>query len=127
MQSALSAPHFHNEAAAFAYVESKLWPEGAVCPHCHGTTRNGRLNTRPGLWKCYGCRKQFTVRIGTVFESSHVPLHCWLQVIYMMCSSKKGISTRQVQRTLDCGLKTAWFLTHRVREAMMSDTCLLAR
>jgi transposase-like protein len=118
MQSALSAPHFHNEEAAFAYVEARLWPEGPVCHHCGCMGRAGKLKTRPGLYKCYACRKQFTVRMGTVFESSHVPLRCWLQIIYLMCSSKKGISTRQVQRTLDCGLKTAWFLTHRIREAM---------
>jgi transposase-like protein len=118
MQSALSAHHFHNEEAAFAYVEAKLWPEGPVCHHCNALGKAGKLKTRPGLWKCYACRKQFTVRMGSVFESSHVPLRYWLQVIYLMCSSKKGVSTRQIQRTLGCGLKTAWFLTHRVREAM---------
>src|SRR5439155_23986996 len=81
----------------------------------------GRLrgkNTRPGLCKCYACRRPFTVKMGTVMESSHVPLRVWLQAIYLMCSSKKGISTRQLQRTFQCGMKTAWFLGHRVREAM---------
>jgi hypothetical protein len=77
----------------------------------------GKTN-RPGLYKCYACRKPFTVKIGTVFESSHVPMRVWLQAIYLFCSSKKGISTRQLQRTFQCGLKTAWFLGHRVREAM---------
>jgi len=71
-----------------------------------------------GLWKCYACSQQFTVRIGTIFESSHAPLHIWLQAIHLMCSSKKGISTRQLQRTLGVGMKTAWFLGHRIREAM---------
>jgi transposase-like protein len=121
MQSALSADHFHNEEAAFAYVEAKLWPHGPVCFHCKGTDRIGKLNgktTRPGLYKCYACKKPFTVRMGTVFESSHVPLRVWLQAMYLMCSSKKGISTRQLQRTFGCGLKTAWFLGHRIREAM---------
>jgi transposase-like protein len=121
MQSALSAPHFHIEVAAFAYVEAKLWPNGPVCHHCGETERVGRLQgktTRPGLYKCYACRKPFTVRMGTVFESSHVPLRIWLQVIYLMCASKKGISTRQLQRTLGGSMKTAWFLGHRVREAM---------
>jgi hypothetical protein len=73
---------------------------------------------RPGLWKCYACRKQFTVRMGTIFESSHVPMHIWLQVIYLMCSSKKGFSTRQIQRTIGGSMKTAWFLGHRIREAI---------
>src|SRR5215218_7061045 len=114
---------FHNEDAAFEYVEAHLWPNGPTCPHCGNAdaAKIGRLNgktTRPGLRKCYACRKPFTVRMGTVLESSHVPLHVWLQVIYLMCSSKKGISTRQIQRTIGCGLKTAWFLGHRIREAM---------
>jgi transposase-like protein len=129
MQSALSASHFHNEDAAFAYVEAKLWSAGPVCHHCGVIGKAGRLqgrSTRPGLWKCYACRKPFTVRMGTVFESSHVPLRIWLQAIYLMCSSKKGISTRQLQRTFGGSMKTAWFLGHRIREAMttlgMNDT-----
>jgi transposase-like protein len=121
MQSALNAPHLTNEAAAFAYVEARLWPLGATCPHC-GTvgeaTRMQGKTTRAGLWNCRACRKPFTVRMGTIFESSHVPMHVWLQAIYLICSSKKGISTRQIQRTLGGSMKTAWFLTHRIREAM---------
>ena len=121
MKSALSAPQLQNEAAAIAYVEAKLWPYGPVCPKCGAMNRAGRLNgksDRPGLWKCYACRKPFTVRMGTIFESSHVPLHVWLQVIYLMAGSKKGFATRQIQRTLECSMKTAWFLGHRVRECM---------
>jgi len=121
LQSALSAVHFHNEEAAFAYVEARFWPDGPVCPHCGTIGKAARLKgktTRPGLYKCYACRKPFTVRMRSVFESSHVPLRVWLQVIYLMCSSKKGISSRQIQRTLGCGLKTAWFLSHRIRECM---------
>lgn len=122
MKSELSALHFHNEEAAFAYVEAKLWPEGQpFCPHCGVIGQAGRLlgkSVRPGLWKCYACRKQFTVRMGSVFKSSHVPLHIWLQAFYLMCSSKKGISTRQLQRTFGGSMKTAWFLGHRIREAM---------
>jgi transposase-like protein len=117
----LNQAHFHNEEAAFAYVEARLWPKGPVCPHCGETKRVTKLagkSTRPGLYKCYNCRKQLTVRIGTIFESSHLPLRLWLQVIHMMCASKKGVSTNQVQRTLQCSMKTAWFLTHRIREAM---------
>src|SRR6202790_5008833 len=118
---ALNAPQFQNEPAAFAYVEARLWTNGPVCPHCGETGRIGRLNgktTRPGLCKCYVCKKPFTVRMGTIFESSHLPLHLWLQVIHLFCASKKGISTRQIQRMLQCSMKTAWFLGHRIREAM---------
>ena len=122
MQSHLSHAHFHSEEAAYAYVEARLWPDGPVCPHCGATSeqvtpKRGKTN-RIGLCKCYACRKPFTVKIGTVFESSHVPMRVWLQAIYLFCSSKKGISTRQLQRTFNCGMKTAWFLGHRVREAM---------
>jgi transposase-like protein len=119
----LSAPHFHSEEAAFAYVEAHLWPNGPVCPHCGNAEdkRIGRLegkSSRPGLRKCYACRKTFTVRIGSIFEDSHFPLHLWLQAIHLLVASKKGISTRQIQRTFNCSMKTAWFMTHRVREIM---------
>src|SRR5579864_2597514 len=139
MKSVLSKTHFHSEAAAVAFVEAWLWPNGPVCPHCHATDRINRLDgvrskpsrknpqgvERLGLWKCYHCREQFTVRVGTVFESSHAPLHLWLQAIYLLCSSKKGISTRQLQRTLKCGMKTAWFLGMRIREAMCPDIVVI--
>jgi len=121
MKTELSTPQLQDEVAAFAYVESKLWPGGPVCYHCGTIGQAGRLqgkSSRPGLWKCYACRKPFTVRMGTIFESSHVPLHIWLQVIYLMNSSKKGFSTRQIQRTLGGSMKTAWFLGHRIRECM---------
>ncbi len=122
-RSVLNAPHFQNEKAAFSYVEAKLWPNGPVCPHC-GNADSARIRalagktTRLGLRKCYECGKPFTVCIGTIFESSHLPLHLWLQIIHLMCASKKGISTRQIQRMLSCSMKTAWFLGHRIREAM---------
>jgi transposase-like protein len=125
--SVLSAPHFQTEEAAFAYVEAALWPNGPVCPHCSETARIGRLSgktTRMGLVKCYSCQKPFTVRMGTLFEDSHLPLHLWLQVINLMCASKKGIATRQIQRMLNCSMKTAWFLGHRIREAMTPDGSL---
>lgn len=124
MASALEAPHFTNEEAALAFVESWLWPNGPVCPFCGETGRVGRLagkTTRPGLCKCYVCQKPFTVKIGTVFEDTHAPLRLWLQAIYLMCSSKKGISTRQLQRTLGVGMKTAWHMGHRIRLAMAPD------
>jgi transposase-like protein len=117
----LNAPQFQTEQGAFAYVEARLWPNGPVCPHCGETARIGRLSgktTRPGLHKCYACKKPFTVRMGTIFEDSHLPLHLWLQVIHLFCASKKGIATRQIQRMLNCSMKTAWFLGHRIRLAM---------
>ena len=124
-KSVFDASQFKTEEGAFAYVEAHLWPSGPVCPHC-GNCDGARIRkmqgktTRMGLYKCNECRKPFTVRMGTIFESSHLPLHLWLQVIHLMCASKKGISTRQIQRMLRCSMKTAWFLTHRIREAMRS-------
>lgn len=122
MPSVLSDPRFHSEEAAYEFVEARLWPNGPVCPHCGaGKDRVGKLKgktTRAGLYKCYACRKPFTVKIGTIFEASHAPLRYWLQAIYLICSSKKGISTRQLQRTLGVGMKTAWFMGMRIREAM---------
>ena len=121
MVSHLSQPHFHSEEKAFAYVEKRVWPEGPVCPHCGGQERIGKMqgkSTRTGLYKCYQCRKPFTVRMGTIFESSHVPLHIWLQAMYLVAGSKKGISSQQLARTLGLTVKTAWFLSHRIREAM---------
>jgi transposase-like protein len=122
-KSVFDASQFKSEEGAFAYVEAHLWPEGAACPHC-GNCDASRIRkmqgktTRMGLHKCNECRKPFTVRMGTIFESSHLALHLWLQVIHLMCASKKGISNRQIQRMLQCSMKTAWFLTHRIREAM---------
>jgi transposase-like protein len=119
--SVLSAPHFHNEKAAYAYVEARVWPQGPVCPHCGGYERislMGGKSTRIGAYKCYQCRKPFTVKVGTIFEASHVPLRFWLQAMFLMASSKKGISSNQLHRTLGVTLKTAWFMSHRIREAM---------
>ncbi len=128
----LNAPHFQSEPAAFAYVEARLWPHGAVCPECQQGDRARKLQgvrSKPskknpegieqhGLYKCYRCNGKFSVRIGTIFQASHLPLHLWLQVIHLMCCSKKGISARQVQRMFQCSMKTAWFVAMRVREAM---------
>ena len=121
--SSLSAPHFHSEEAAYAFVEARIWPEGPVCPHCGGCDRIGKMggkSTRVGTYKCYQCRKPFTVKIGTIFESSHVPMRLWLQAMYLIAGSKKGISSNQLHRTLGVTLKTAWFMSHRIREAMRS-------
>lgn len=119
--SVLSAPHFHNEKAAYAYVEARVWPQGPVCPHCGCFGRIYELkgaSTRIGVRKCGDCRKPFTVKVGTIFEASHVPLRFWLQAMFLMASSKKGISSNQLHRTLGVTLKTAWFMSHRIREAM---------
>ncbi len=121
MSPVLSDKHFHNEAAAYAFVERKLWPNGPICPHCGGFERIGPMtgkSTRIGVYKCYQCRKPFTVKVGTVFESSHVSLRLWLQAMFLMASSKKGISSNQLHRILGVTLKTAWFMSHRLRLAM---------
>jgi transposase-like protein len=123
MDSQIDCLHFTSETAAYEHVEALLWPTGPVCPHCAETVKIGRLagkTARPGLRKCYACRGQFTVKIGTIFEDSHAPLTVWLQVIYLMCSSKKGISTRQIHRLLGerSSLTTAWHMGHRIRYAM---------
>ncbi len=122
--SILSKKYFHNEKAAFAYLESILWTDGPQCPHCGVIDRAGKLkgkSTRIGLWKCYECRKQFTVKVGTVFEHGRIPLHKMLQATYLMCASKKGVSAHQLHRTLEVTYKTAWFLAHRIREAMREN------
>jgi transposase-like protein len=124
----LTAAQFQNEEAAFAYVEAALWPEGPVCPHCGGVERISKMqgkSTRVGLYKCYQCRKPFTVRMKTIFESSHIALHLWLQAIHLLCASKKGISSNQLHRTLGITLKSAWFLSHRIREAMRDGSLAL--
>lgn len=123
--SILSADHFHNEEAAYAWVEARVWPNGPVCPHCGETERVGKLkgkSTRIGVRKCYKCRKPFTVKVGTIFESSHVPLRFWLQAIHLIASSKKGVSANHLHRTLRVTLKSAWFLGHRIREAMRAGS-----
>ena len=130
--SAFSDPRFHNEAAAFEALEALLWPEGPECPHCGCMGRIGKLEGQltkatkknpqgkliHGLRKCYDCKKKFTVRVGTIFEDSHVELRLWFQAAFLMASSKKGVSANQLHRTLGVTLKTAWFMAHRLREAM---------
>src|SRR6202165_5374288 len=128
MKSTLSDRHFHDEKAAYAFVEARIWPNGPGCPHCGSVERLSKMggkSTRIGAYKCYACRKPFTVKIGTVFEASHVPMRHWLQAIFLMSSSKKGISSNQLHRTLGCTLKTAWFISHRLREAMRVDGLMM--
>jgi transposase-like protein len=128
--SIISRQPFHDEETAFAYLERTLWPDGPVCPHCGtvGTATKlqskgigkGKRPARLGLWKCNEkpCRKQFTVKVGTVFEHGRIPLHKMLQAVYLLCCSKKGISSHQLHRILQIQYKSAWFLSHRIREAM---------
>lgn len=126
--SMLCRTYFKSEKAAFAHLEATLWKDGVICPHCGSVDSTRRLrgvkdkkgNVRNGLWKCYAkeCRKQFTARVGTVFESAHIPLPKMLQAVYLMTASKKGISAHQMHRTLEISYKSAWFLCHRIREAM---------
>src|SRR5690242_19579157 len=134
MASVLKQDYFRSEEAAFAALEAIMWPGGKppACPHCGVMDRMNRLGvqrSKPskknpegkpvhGLWKCYACRKQFTVRKGTVFEESRLELHLWFQAAHLMASSKKGVSANQLHRTLGITLKSAWFLAHRLREAM---------
>lgn len=122
--SVLSRPYFHDEQAAFNFVEAIIWPNGPVCPHCGGVERISAIKPNPekrvryGLKKCGQCKGQFTVRMGTIFEESKLPLTKWLQAIFLMTASKKGVSAHQLHRTLEITYKSAWFLAHRVREAM---------
>ena len=119
--SVLDAKHFHDEEAAFAYLEARLWPTGPVCPHCGGVERISKMrgkSTRVGVYKCYQCRKPFRVTVGTVFDIIARTAEALAPVVHLMASSKKGISSNQLHRTLGVTLKTAWFMSHRVREAM---------
>ena len=112
MASVLSDKHFHDETAAYAWVEARVWPEGPVCPQCQGSERISKMkgaSTRIGAYKCYACRKPFTVKVGTVFEASHVTMTLWLQAMFLMTSSTLGVT-----------LKTAWFMSHRIRLAMQT-------
>src|SRR5919109_78699 len=118
----LTDPRFADPEAAAEYLESIRWPNGVVCPHCGEAKREPyRLKskaTKRRLWKCRACRKQFTVMVGTIFESSHIPLNKWLAAFYLLCSSKKGMSAHQLHRMLGVTYKSAWFMAHRIRMAM---------
>ncbi len=133
--SVLSQPQFHDEAKAFEYLERIVWADGVVCPHCGvvggrvydlAGVRGKPSNKSPegaerfGLKKCGECRKQFTVKVGTVFEHARMPLHKMLQAVHLIMSSKKGISSHQLSRVLEIQYNSAWFLSHRIREAMRS-------
>jgi transposase-like protein len=131
--SVLSLPRFHDEAKAFEYLESIVWADGTICPHCgvvggrvyslegvrgKPSKKNPKGAIRYGLKKCGECRKQFTAKVGTVFEDAKLPLHLMLQAVHLMMSSKKGISSHQLSRVLEVQYNSAWFLSHRIREAL---------
>jgi transposase-like protein len=121
----LTDPIFTDKNIAREYLERSRWADGVYCPHCGGTEKNKKLegkSHRPGLFQCGDCRKQFTVTVGTVFERSKVPLNKWLLAAFLMASSKKGISAHQLHRTIGVTYKTAWFMFHRIREAMRNDS-----
>jgi transposase-like protein len=121
----LSHPAFHDETAAREYLEDLRWADGVFCPHCGAMDKISKLGGKsmgPGWWHCGSCREKFTVRVGSIFERSHIPLHKWLLAFRLMASSKKGISAHQLHRTLGITYKSAWFLAHRIREAMTDST-----
>ena len=123
--SNLNAPHFQNADKAREYLEAQVWPNGRVCPHCGVVGEHYELKgktNRPGLYKCTDCREPFTVTVGTVFERSKIGLHVWMQAVYLINSSKKGISAKQLERMLGVTYKTAWFMAHRIREAMSGNS-----
>lgn len=124
------AQHFSNEDAAREYVEKLRWPDGPVCPHCGVVNNAYRLTPKPskkdkhvrnGVWKCGGCREQFTVTVGTIFEDSHIPLSKWLLAYNLLCSSKKGMSAHQLHRMLKVTYRSAWFMAHRIRYTMTQE------
>lgn len=119
----LTQAHFHNEAAAYAFLEARIWPKGPVCPHCGSMERIGKLagaTTRMGSYKCYVCRKPFTVKLGTLFESSHIPLRLWLQAIYLLAGNSE-VSAAQLGRTLGITHKSAWQMVQRIRATLAHD------
>ena len=131
----MTASQYQNEDSARKYIESKLWPDGAFCPHCGTKGNSYKLESRPassnklrkGVYKCGTCRKPFTVTIGTIFEGSRIPLHKWLLGLHLMCSANKSISAVQLQRELKLGsYRSTWFMCQRIRWAMTQSPMLEA-
>jgi transposase-like protein len=122
----LDSPIFQDAETARLHLEAQRWPNGPICPHCGNcdqtriTAMKGKAH-RPGLYNCMECREQFTVTVGTVFERSKIALNKWLLATFLLSSSKKGMSSHQLHRMLGVTYKTAWFMTHRIREAMKED------
>jgi transposase-like protein len=122
MAAQLDNPALQDDELAREWFEARIWPNGPLCPHCgsfgEGVTKLTGKAHRPGLYQCNACREQFTVTVGTVMERSKIPLHIWLKAMYLLATSKKGMSTHQLHRMLGVSLKSTWFLMHRIREAM---------
>lgn len=124
MAAILNQPQFQDADKAREYLEALRWPNGVTCPHCGVVGNALKLEGkayRPGLYKCRDCRDQFSVTVGTVFERSKIALNVWLQAVHLMSASKKGMSAKQLERMLGVTYKTAWFMSHRIREAMTGD------
>jgi transposase-like protein len=132
MEADILAPHFSDPDKAREFLETKRWPDGPICPHCGALGESYRLqpdienkkaktHARKGLYKCGGCREQFTVTVGTVMEDSHIPLNKWLYAFHLLCASKKGMSAHQLHRMLGVTYKSAWFMAHRIRYAMTQE------
>jgi len=129
MEADLFAPEFTDPEKAREVLESERWPDGPICPHCGligeayklEPKPGAKTHVRPGVWKCSGCREQFSVTVGTIFEDSHIPLNKWLMAIHLMCASKKGMSAHQLHRMLGIGYRAAWFMAHRIRYGMMQE------
>lgn len=123
-ESIFNQPHFQGADKAREYLESLRWANGVSCPHCGTAGEHYKLegkSHRPGLCQCKDCREQFSVTVGTVFESSKVKLHVWLQACHLMSAGKKGVSSKQLQRMLGVTYKTARFMSHRIRDAMTAN------
>lgn len=120
MDGGSQPPHFHNKEASYAHFEARVWPDGYVGPHCCCLSRTYELkgtSSRIGVYKCGDCRMPFTVKVGTIFQSRYVPLRFWLHAMFLMASSKKGISANQLHQILGVSSKTAWVMARRIREA----------
>src|SRR5580704_1125151 len=125
MSNAFTADHFQSHELARQWLEARRWPEGPICPHC-GVIGHAYATKKAGLYRCAepACRKDFSITTGTVMESSHIPLHKWMMAFYLMSSSKKGMSAHQAHRALGVSYKAAWFMCHRIREAMRGESPL---
>jgi transposase-like protein len=130
-QADILAPHCTDADKARDFLEAQRWPDGPICPHCGLLGQAYKLtpkadskkgtHVRRGVWKCAGCRKEFTVTVGTIFEDSHIPLHKWLLAYHLLCASKKGMSAHQLHRMLGVTYRSAWFMAHRIRYTMSQE------
>ncbi len=135
MDADILQPHFTDPDKAREYLEAQRWPDGPVCPHCGiigeafklEPKEGSQTHVRKGVWKCAACRQQFTVTVGTIMEDSHIPLNKWLLAMHLLCASKKGMSSLQFQRMLGLSYRSAWFMTHRIREMVCHNPVVTAK